>query len=61
MNYAMQTRPMAGNHRRKISARAITYLHEGKRLYSGLFNGKEALFIGRSERGVLCFELVTAA
>jgi len=61
MNWSIQKRPLAGNHRKQIKARPISYKHEGKRLYAGTIDEREALFVGRLEGEVLCFELVTAA
>lgn len=61
MSWNIEKRPLFGNHRRAVKARPITYKFEGKRLYAGTFEGKEALFVGRREGGRLCFELLTAA
>lgn len=60
MSWKAQVRPLMGT-RRKVEARPISYKHDGKRLYSGVLDGKYALFVGCKVNGKLGFQLVTAA
>ena len=53
-------RPLAGAHRRQITARPVDYTYQGKRLYAGWVDGvHEVLFVGKVENGLLCFAPVT--